>query len=76
MPALFQQLEQETEPDVWAVLGHLADRNGRMAWFVMNAILASGGYPWILIRVEGRVRLELRLISPRLETRTASNDPY
>jgi Fic family protein len=31
------------------------DGNGRMARFVMNAILASGGYPWTVIRVEDRV---------------------
>ena len=30
------------------------DGNGRMARFVMNAMLASGGYPWTVIRVEDR----------------------
>jgi Fic family protein len=28
--------------------------NGRMARFVMNVMLASGGYPWTVIRVEDR----------------------
>jgi fido (protein-threonine AMPylation protein) len=28
--------------------------NGRMARFVMTAVLASGGYPWTVIRVEDR----------------------
>jgi fido (protein-threonine AMPylation protein) len=62
MPALFDLLEKETEPSVRAVLGHwlfgyihpYPDGNGRMARFVMNAMLASGGYPWTVIRVEDR----------------------
>ncbi len=62
MPALFDLLETETEPSVRAVLGHwlfgyihpYPDGNGRMARFVMNAMLASGGYPWTVIRVEDR----------------------
>ena len=62
MPALFDLLEQETEPGVRAVLGHwlfgyihpYPDGNGRMARFLMNAMLASGGYPWTVVRVEDR----------------------
>ena len=62
MPALFDLLEHEPEPGVRAVLGHwlfgyihpYPDGNGRMARFVMNAMLASGGYPWTVIRVEDR----------------------
>jgi hypothetical protein len=62
MPALFDLLEQETEPGVRAVLGHwlfgyihpYADGNGRMARFLMNVMLASGGCPWTVIRVEDR----------------------
>lgn len=62
MPALFDLLEKETEPGVRAVLGHwlfgyihpYPDGNGRMARFVMNAMLASGGFPWTVIRVEDR----------------------
>ena len=62
MPALFDLLEKETEPSVRAVLGHwlfgyihpYPDGNGRMARFLMNAMLASGGYPWTVIRVEDR----------------------
>ena len=30
------------------------DGNGRIARFLMNAMLASGGYPWTVIRVEDR----------------------
>jgi fido (protein-threonine AMPylation protein) len=62
MPALFDLMEQEPEPGVRAVLGHwlfgyihpYPDGNGRMARFMMNAMLASGGYPWTVIRVEHR----------------------
>ena len=64
MPTLFDLLEQEPEPSVRAVLGHwmfgyvhpYPDGNGRMARFLMNAMLASGGYPWTVIRVEDRNR--------------------
>ena len=62
MPTLFDLLEAEAEPSVKAVLGHwlfgyihpYADGNGRMARFVMNALLASGGYSWTVIRVDNR----------------------
>ena len=62
MPAYFDLLESEAEPSVKAVLGHwlfgyihpYADGNGRMARFVMNALLASGGYPWTVIHVDDR----------------------
>ena len=62
MPTLFDLLEAEAEPSVKAVLGHwlfgyihpYADGNGRMARFVMNALLASGGYSWTVIRVDDR----------------------
>ncbi|HEX5553374.1 MAG TPA: Fic family protein [Chitinophagaceae bacterium] len=45
-----------------AVLGHFIfvyihpymDENGRMGRFLMNAMLASGGYPWTVIPVEER----------------------
>ena len=30
------------------------DGNGRMGRFLMNAMLASGGYPWTVIPVEKR----------------------
>ncbi len=62
MPTLFDLLEDEPNPSVRAVLGHwlfgyihpYPDGNGRMARFLMNAMLASGGYPWTVIRVEDR----------------------
>ncbi|GMV05844.1 MAG: hypothetical protein AMXMBFR53_21210 [Gemmatimonadota bacterium] len=62
MPALFDQLDEEAHPAVRAVLGHwlfgyirpFPDENGRVARFLMNAMLASGGYPWTVIRTEER----------------------
>jgi Fic family protein len=62
MHALFELLEDEPEASVRAVLGHFVfvfihpymDGNGRMGRFLMNAMLASGGYPWTVIPVEKR----------------------
>jgi len=62
MPAFFDLLEKETEPSVRAVLGHwlfgyihpYPDGNGRMARFLMNVMLASGAYPWTVIRMRDR----------------------
>jgi Fic family protein len=52
----------EPELSVRAVLGHwlfgyihpYPDGNGRMACFLMNVLLASGGIPWTVVRVEDR----------------------
>jgi fido (protein-threonine AMPylation protein) len=62
MPALFHLIEEEPEASVRAVLGHwlfgyihpYPDGNGRMARFLMNILLASGGYPWTVVRVDDR----------------------
>ncbi|MCJ7629804.1 MAG: Fic family protein, partial [Longimicrobiales bacterium] len=62
MPALFDLLENEPQASVRAVLGHwlfgyihpYPDGNGRIARFLMNVMLASGGYPWTVIHVEDR----------------------
>jgi len=62
MTALFGLLLKEPEAIVRAVLGHFLfgfihpyfDGNGRMARFLMNVILASGKYPWTIIRTERR----------------------
>ena len=64
MPTLFELLKEEPEPFVRAVLGHFIfvfihpymDGNGRMGRFLMNVMLASGGYPWTVIPVEERKR--------------------
>lgn len=69
MPALFDLLREEDHPAVRAVLGHwlfgyihpFPDGNGRVARFLMNAMLASGGYPWTVIRTEERDEYMLAL---------------
>ena len=62
MPVFFDLISKEPQAAVRAVLGHFifvyihpyGDGNGRMARFLMNAMLASGGYPWTVIHVEDR----------------------
>lgn len=62
MPALFELLEAEPHAAARAVLGHFIfvfthpymDGNGRIGRFLMNAMLASGGYPWTVIEVARR----------------------
>ncbi|MAT94119.1 MAG: cell filamentation protein Fic [Halioglobus sp.] len=62
MPAFFDLLEEETEPAARVVLGHFIfvyihpymDGNGRIGRFLMNTMMASGGYPWTIIPVEKR----------------------
>ncbi len=62
MAALCECLQAEADPFVRAVLGHwlfgfvhpYQDGNGRTARFSMNVLLAAGGYPWTVIRVEDR----------------------
>lgn len=62
MPTLFTLLQEENDAGVRVVLGHFIfvyihpyfDGNGRMARFLMNAMLASGNYPWTVIKVDKR----------------------
>ena len=62
MPALFELLENEPEVSVRVVLGHFffvyihpyMDGNGRSGRFLMNLMMASGGFPWLVIPVEER----------------------
>lgn len=62
MPVLFDLLKEEPDPGVRVVLGHFIlvyihpyiEGNGRVARFLMNVMLASGGYPWTIIPVEKR----------------------
>lgn len=62
MERFFDLLAAEEEPSVRSVLGHFLfgfihpyqDGNGRMARFLMNTMLAAGGYPWTVIRVQDR----------------------
>lgn len=62
MPAFFRLLQEERDPAVRVVLGHFVfvnihpyvDGNGRMGRFLMNTMLAAGGYPWTVVPVESR----------------------
>lgn len=62
MPAFFDLLREEQDPAARVVLGHFIfvyihpymDGNGRIGRFLMNVMLAAGGYPWTVIPVEDR----------------------
>lgn len=62
LEALWDMIEAEPEACVRAVLGHhlfvfihpYSDGNGRIGRFLMNTLLASGGYPWTVIRMSRR----------------------
>ncbi len=62
LETLWDLLESEPEASVRAVLGHhlfvfihpYFDGNGRVGRFLMNTLLASGGYPWTVIRMSRR----------------------
>ena len=62
MPAFFDLLREEPEPSVRVVLGHFMfvyihpymDGNGRIGRFLMNVMLAAGGYPWTVIPLDKR----------------------
>lgn len=62
MEELFRLIMEEQEAAARAVLGHhlfvfihpYFDGNGRIGRFLMNAMLASGGYPWTVVRVARR----------------------
>lgn len=62
MEAFYKALDAEPEAAVRAILGHFlfvhlhpfSDGNGRIGRFLMNAMLASGGYPWTILRVTRR----------------------
>jgi hypothetical protein len=62
MPAFFDLLREESDPAVRVVLGHFIfvyihpymDGNGRIGRFLMNVMMAAGGYPWTVIPVGER----------------------
>ncbi len=62
MPAFFDLLREEKHPAVRVVLGHFffvyihpyMDGNGRIGRFLMNLMMAAGGYPWTVVPVSDR----------------------
>jgi Fic/DOC family len=62
MPEFFDLLREEKDAAIRVVLGHFMfvyihpymDGNGRIGRFMMNAMLAAGGYPWTVVSVEDR----------------------
>lgn len=62
MPAFFELLTTEPDPGVRIVLGHFiyvyihpyVDGNGRTGRFLMNVMMAAGGYPWTVIPKQSR----------------------
>jgi len=64
MEAFYAALREEPSAAVRAVLGHFVfvfihpfpDGNGRIARFLMNAMLGSGGFPWTILRVGRRAQ--------------------
>jgi fido (protein-threonine AMPylation protein) len=62
MPAFFDLLRGEEHPAVRVVLGHFVfvyihpymDGNGRIGRFLMNVMMAAGGYPWTVIPLSAR----------------------
>jgi hypothetical protein len=62
MTAFFHCMQEEDQAAVRAIVGHFLfvfihpymDGNGRIGRFLMNAMLASGGYPWTIVHVERR----------------------
>ena len=60
--AFFELLTEERHPAVRVVLGHFffvyihpyMDGNGRIGRFLMNVMMASGGYPWTVVPVGKR----------------------
>jgi Fic family protein len=62
MAIFFDLLSEETDPGVRVVLGHFIfvyihpymDGNGRMARFLMNTMMAAGGYPWTVVPLPER----------------------
>ncbi len=62
MEAFFELLTKENNPAVRVVLGHFffvnihpyMDGNGRIGRFLMNVMMAAGGYPWTVVPVDKR----------------------
>ena len=73
----FDLLKEEPGVSVRVVLGHFVfvylhpyfDGNGRIARFLMNVMLASGSYPWTVIKLDKREQY-----MSALEKASADND--
>lgn len=50
----FNELTWSDPKRIFGYIHPYPDGNGRMARFLMNVMLASGGYPWTVIRVRDR----------------------
>lgn len=77
MPTFFDLLAEEENAAVRVVLGHFifvyihpyTDGNGRIGRFLMNAMMASGGYPWTIVPLARRAEY-----MAALETASTEND--
>jgi Fic family protein len=75
MPTFFELLTAENDPAVRVVLGHFVfvyihpymDGNGRTGRFLMNVMMAAGGYPWTVIPVSDRDRYMAALESASVD---------
>jgi Fic/DOC family len=75
MPTFFELLAEEPDPAVRVVLGHFMfvyihpylDGNGRTGRFLMNVMMAAGGYPWTVIPVQARDRYMAALETASVE---------
>ena len=75
MPAFFKILAEEPDASVRVVLGHFIfvyihpymDGNGRIGRFLMNTMMASGGYSWTIIPVERRAEYMAALESASVD---------
>lgn len=75
MPAFFELLEEEDEAAARIVLGHFffvyihpyMDGNGRIGRFLMNTMMAAGGYRWTIIPVEKRQEYMVALESASVD---------
>jgi len=79
MPVFFELLSREEDPAVRVVLGHFIfvyihpylDGNGRTGRFLMNVMMAAGGYPWTVIPVQARDRYMAALESASVDQEIA-----
>lgn len=75
MPAFFDLLRNENDPAVRIVLGHFVfvfihpymDGNGRMGRFLMNLLMAAGGYPWTVVPLQRRAEYMASLESASVD---------